>query len=785
MKRKLWIFVISLAVVIALAGVWLLDIPNWKTLDEQLLTHLQSAAVVYDRDGNEAFSLYGAQKRRNVSIDELPAHVPQAFVAAEDQRFYSHNGVDVRRIFGAALNNIKSGSLGEGASTITQQLIKLTHLSSEKTFRRKVTEARLAIQAERVYTKDQILEMYMNVAYFGSGAYGIDMAAETYFDKRAAELTVAEAALLAGLLKSPNSYSPKNSPEKALQRRDYVLGEMLECGYITQDGYDAAKASELRLAEDTGAGVTGWYRDAVISEATEILQISPDELLGGGYRIDTALDMSMQRAADACMADETAFPAQGVEGALIAVDPLDGGVLAVCGGRSDETRMALNRALDSRRQPGSAIKPISVYAAAIDAMGYLPSDFIDDTQQVFDDGYMPRNAGDNYYGLVTLRTALSKSLNVATVALADEIDVAAMRNYARRFGIPVDNDDASLSFALGSMTYGVTPAELAGAYSSLANGGTGVDVHLITQITDSTGAVVYRHQAQGERIIAEETAAMLTDMLTTAAQQGSAKALSSAGVPVAGKTGTVSQEGGTRDVWTIAYTPDACISVWMGYDSADEGIMPESTSGSGYAARMAAAWLGAVSDELSGAEFAVPDTLVRAQLDRISLEEEHVALLAGEHTPDGEAVSEIFPADRLPAQTSARYEAPGGVLDAELDTNGLGMPVITFTAAQSGMEYMVMRHQDGQIVCVATLSGDAGEKLSYTDGDASLLSAAEYQIVARQMNLYGKGTLLTDAESVLLRFEPLMAKIGGIGGDGAPEVAAPEDTAAPEALFGG
>lgn len=781
MKRKLWMIVGSAAVVLLLAGVWLLDIPNWKSLDKNMLEHLQSSSVVYDRDGNEAFSLYGAQKRRIVSIDELPDHVHQAFVAAEDQRFYSHPGIDIRRIFGAALNNLRSGSLAEGASTITQQLIKLTHLSSEKTFRRKITEARLAMQAERVYTKDKILEMYMNVVYFGSGAYGIDAAAETYFGKRAADLTVAEAATLAGVIKSPNSYSPKNSPEKALQRRDYVLGEMLECGYIDDAQYALAKGSALQLAEIDETGITGWYRDAVIAEATDLLQISTEELLGGGYRIDTALDMDMQRQADTCMANDAAFPAAGVEGALIAVDPADGGVLAVCGGRSDDTRMALNRALDSRRQPGSVIKPISVYAAAIDAMGWLPSDFLDDTQRVFADGYMPRNANDSYHGQVTLRTALSKSLNVATVSLADQIGVAAMRNYARRFGVPVENDDASLAFALGSMTYGVTPAEMAGAYASLANGGQSVDVHLITKITDKRGNVAYQWKNSQQRVVSAETAAMITDMLATAAQDGSARALGTLGIPVAGKTGTVSQENGTRDIWNVAYTPDACVAIWMGYDSADQGTMPESASGSGYPAKMAAAWLSGVADSLSGRDFALPATLERAALDRVSMEEDHIALLAGEHTPQDEQLMEIFPTNRMPTQVSRRYEAPGGVMQAAISTNGLGYPVITFTAAQNGMEYLIMRHQDGQIDCLTALTGSAGETLQYTDSDASLLSAADYQIVTRQQNLYGRGTLLTNDGDTMLHFEPLMVRIGGIDGT-------PQATSVPmqseEALFG-
>ena len=763
MKRNIWIGIGVAALALLLAGIWALDIPHWKKLDTQLLTHLQSASVVYDRDGKEAFSLYGTQKRRLVSLDELPEYVSQAFVAAEDQRFYQHHGVDIRRIFGAALNNLRAGSLREGASTITQQLIKLTHLSSEKTFSRKLQEAWLALQAERVYNKEEILEMYVNVVYFGNGAYGIDMAAETYFGKRASELSLSEAALLAGIIKSPNSYAPNVAMEKAINRRDYVLASMEKSGFITADAAEAARGESIRLAEAPAKNLSGWYRDLVIREAADALQLSTGEVLGGGYRIYTALDPQMQLQADQCMADDGSFPAEGVQGALIAVDTGDGGIRAVSGGRSDEARMGLNRATDSLRQPGSAIKPISVYAAAIDSGGWLPSDFVDDTQRVFAGGYMPRNAGDHYYGEVTLRTALSKSLNVATVSLANQLGVPAIRNYARRFGLDVERDDASLSFSLGSMTYGTSPATLAAAYAALANGGTSVQPHAIERILDASGNEVYCFEANGQRAVSAETAALLTDMLVTAATEGTARALSEVGIPVAGKTGTVSQGSGTRDLWTIAYTPDVSVAVWMGYDSTANGTMPEAASGSQYPAKLAARWLSGVKTRLSAQSFELPATLARVELDRVSLEEDHQALLATEYTPADERTVELFYADRQPVQMSARYEAPIAVRDARLSTNAAGQPVIKFLAMQRDMEYLIMRTQDGRTQCIATLTGEPGDTLSCIDGDVSLLTDAEYRIVTRQGGLYEKGTLLTE-EAAVLRFEPLAGQLLSLPG---------------------
>lgn len=754
-KKKILIFS---AAAIAVFAVWLLDLPNRKTLDRSLLEHMQSTSVVYDRQGNEAFPLYGSQTRHLVDIRSLPAHVPLAFIAAEDQRFFEHGGIDVRRIFGALLSNLRQGELAEGASTITQQLIKLTHLSGEKTFRRKLQEARLAVQAERIYTKEEILQMYMNVIYFGSGAYGIEAAAQTYFGKPAAEISISEAALLAGIIKAPNHYSPASHPEKALQRRDYVLAQMEKCGFIDSSQQQAAAAEPVSLAESQEMGITGWYRDAVIGEAARVLGLSGSEILGGGYRIETSLDVSMQQQMDLCMAQSENFPGEGVQGAMIAVNPADGGILAVSGGRSDDIRMALNRALHSRRQPGSVLKPVSVYAAAVDARGMLPSDFTDDTRRVFSGGYFPRNAGDNYYGTVTLRTALSRSLNVAAVSLAEQIGLPAVRSYAERFGIPLDDDDSGLALALGSMTYGVTPAEIAGAYASLANSGISVEPHVISRISDSAGNTIYQYQESRQRILSKESAALIADMLRTAASEGSAHALVSAGIPVAGKTGTVAEQNGTRDIWTAAFTPDISLCVWMGYDSADDGAMPQDASGSGYPAKMAAQYLQRIKNQLSGNDFSLPDTLAAVDLDRISLQEEHTVLLAGENTPSSEIIREIFPKAKLPTRISDRYSLPDGRVNANLSVNAAGKPVIRFTAVQNGMEYLLLRHQGGHISRIAALTAAKGETVEYTDSEASLLSAAEYQIIICRPAANASQSPITRQAEGLLRFEPAAAK---------------------------
>ena len=413
LKRK-WVRWSILGAVAALliALVVLLEPWGWQKLDLDRLTQLNQTSIVYDASGERAGSLYGSENRVYVTLDKIPLHVQQAFIAAEDQRFYEHPGVDVVRMFGALWHDIRTMSLEQGASTITQQLIKLTHLSGEKTLSRKAQEAVLALQLERQMDKDDILERYLNVVNFGRGAYGIEAAANSYFGKSAGELTLAEGALLAGVIKSPSNYAPHLEPENAVERRDLILQTMADCGYITQAEADEAQteALELHLSEESAR--YGWYLDAAATEAQEKLGISRDELLTGGYAIYTALDTGAQTAAEELFENGANFPDPAADGtpaqaALVAENVENGEIVALVGGRTYDVRLGLNRATQIRRQPGSAIKPVSAYAAAIEGYGYLPTSFVDDTPRVFAGGYQPGNAGGNYYGEVTLREALS------------------------------------------------------------------------------------------------------------------------------------------------------------------------------------------------------------------------------------------------------------------------------------------------------------------------------------------------------------------------------------------
>ncbi|MBR1560295.1 MAG: PBP1A family penicillin-binding protein [Clostridia bacterium] len=763
MRKYIKWAILAVAAALLTALILALDVPHWQRLDVSKVRAAAGATEVFDMNGDRAGTLTGRENRRWVSLDQVPADVQEAFIAAEDLRFYRHHGVDFYRVFGALWHDLKTMSFAQGASTITQQLIKLTHLSSAKSLSRKAQEIALALQLEKVMDKREILEAYLNTIYFGHGAYGIEAAADVYFDKTASELTVAEGALLAGIIKAPSTYAPHLDPEKSLKRRDGILSTMAEAGFITEDEAVTARAEGLKLAENAeDSRLYAWYMDAVLTEAAQVLDLSNDEVLTGGYAILTGLDLSMQSAAEALFTSEERFPAAASDGtpvqaSLIALDSMTGEVRAVVGGRSYDVALGLNHATQIRRQPGSAFKPVSTYAAAIDAYGFVPSSTVEDTPRTFDGGYAPRNAGGASYGTVTLREALSRSLNIATVDLADLIGTDALRQYAQRFGIPLSDRDVNLSLALGALTDGVSPEVLGGAYCALANGGLRVTPHFIREIRDAAGHAVYRADAAQPRAVQASTAYMLTDMLKTAARSGSARALKASGVPVAGKTGTVSDEatGGTRDIWTVAYTPELATAVWMGFDQPDKShMLPSSEGGSGYPARLCAAFLKAVSDDLSGRDFKKPKAVKAALVDRLALEQEHLALLTTGDTPTEYTATELFHADDVPDAYSDNWSAPRMVAELKLLTGPGETPVLSFTPRESNVEYQLLRRSGGETKEIAVLSGEPGQEVRFTDTAHDLSQPADYALMPRNALLFAAGTLASGPQSPSVHYAP-------------------------------
>ena len=752
--RNLLLTLLLLAAGTLTAGYFLFDVGDWQTLDLKKITGAPQTGAIYDRDGNYVAAIQSAEHRVPVPLSQIPKEVQSAFLAAEDLRFYQHPGFDPIRILGALAQNLRSRDYSEGASTITQQLVKLSHLSTKKTIARKLEEVYLAVQLERRCTKDEILEMYLNYVYFGRGAYGIEAAAQAYFGIPASELTAAQGASLAAIIKAPSLYAPHLHPENNVQRQRYILKTMQENGLLTQGRYLAALEQDVTpvpAAEKTAA--YGWYVDAVLDEAEKLLSVQSETLLGGGYRVYTALDTRQQDIIDEQFLSASNFPAKAGDGtvpqaAMASVDVKTGAVRALVGGREYQVQRGLNRATQLRRQPGSSLKPLAVYAPAIESYGYMTASVLNDTPQKFGN-YSPRNSGNLYYGNVTIRTAIKNSLNVAAVSLLNRIGVQAARDYLTKTGIELDDRDADLALALGAMTYGVSPVQLAAAYAPFANGGVFHAPYLIERIEDSAGNEVYAHTVTEERVITPQTAYLMTSLLQSVTSSGTGAKLSQAGTPVAGKTGTVNmQGGGNRDIWMAAYNSEISTAFWMGFDQPDKNHKFQSwVSGGDYTAALATKFFRACYEGRDKPKFAETDGLVWLKIDKKAIEWAGEPMLATSNTPAAYSYSEVFLASNHPDKKSNVWAAPRTPRSFYVTHNGSGNPVLVITTADAGL-YRIQRDAIGECIILNELYGSAGETLYYTDKKAKVGVEYTYRIIPINSELLENGILMEGTQAV-------------------------------------
>lgn len=698
--------------------------------------------------------LRGSENRIIVSLDEIPLHTRQAFIAAEDLRFYDHRGIDVYRILGALRSNLKSGSLAEGASTITQQLAKLTHLSAEKTIRRKLEEINLAFQIEKVYNKDEILAMYLNTVYFGRGAYGIQAAAQAYFGVDAEELTLNQSASLAAIIKAPSIYAPHISPSNNRSRRQYILSVMAENGFISQEEKQAALDESIWvLAQEAEKQLYSWYIDEALRESAELLDLSADEVIQGGFKIYTAYDARLQTIADEVYADSSFFPAAASDGtpiqsAMAVVDTNNGAVLAMIGGRDYTVRRGLNRATQMRRQPGSALKPLAVYGPALE-LGYTTASVLLDEKTSFG-GYTPRNAGDRYYGLVTMRTAIRNSLNTTAVRLLEEIGLDASIQYLNKMGIPTRNSDRNLSLALGSMTYGVTPVELAAAYVPYANGGIYHQPYCVERIETVDGSNVYERKDSGKQVLSAQNAFLMTSLLQSVVSSGTGTRMLAANTPIAGKTGTVSMTGGNRDIWMTAYTPEISVAVWMGYDQTDaKHKISNGITGGRNTASLAAAFFKKAYADREKPDFSQPDGLVWLTLDKRALTSRGSIMLASDKTPKEYRLSEVFAASNRPYAVSDIWQAPDAPSSFYVAHNASGYPELHFKAS-SDARYRIQRDSVGESVILTEMIASSGQALSFLDSTAQAGILYTYRIIPIHEELLQQGVWLEGKQAVQL-----------------------------------
>lgn len=630
-------------------------LPAW---DPQQLSGAKTT-MLYDDKEQVVARLHAEENRTEVKLDKVPQDLIDAFVSTEDKDFYKHHGVNFKGIARAALYNIQSRDLtGQGASTITQQLARNAFLSFDKRWERKVKEIIIAFKLEAAYSKDEILCMYLNKINFGAGAYGVQAAANTYFGKDVSQLNLAECALLAGLPQSPSAYNPFQYYDRAKARQEIVLNNMLNCGYIDAAQAQAAKETELVFKQANNENTRyGYYIDSVIDEAIAILasnKLSSDPnnaVYRGGLRIYTSMSADVQQYAEELYANKVNFPQESkggntVQSAMVLIDHSTGKVKSVIGGRSYERKRGFNRATSAYRQPGSSIKPLAVYGPALEN-GYMPCYILNDAPISFKIGntiWSPQNYDGKYRGPVTMRTAVQWSLNVCAVQMLDQVGIRKSFDFARSLGLPLvdapNKNDLSLSpLSLGGLTRGVTPLQMAGAYATFANGGVYCKPHFINKIVDSQGIEIYRYKPQDKRVMSEEAAWMMGDMLQTVCNAGTGTNARVPGVVTAGKTGTTEEH---KDSWFCGFTPGFAAAVWMGYDS-DYAMRGE--SGGGYPARMFRAVLQKAHQDYKVSPLKRPAGIVRVAVCSLSGKK------PSSQCPEEFIVSDYCSKDFLPKET--------------------------------------------------------------------------------------------------------------------------------------
>ncbi|MCK8818100.1 PBP1A family penicillin-binding protein [Natroniella sulfidigena] len=632
------------------------------------------STTIYTADGEVLTRLY-EQDRVYAPLSEVPEDLENAIVAIEDDRFYDHYGIDVRGILRALSVNLRHRATVEGASTITQQLAKNALLTPERLYSRKLQEMYIALQFERKYTKDEILEFYLNEIFLGHSVYGVQNAANFYFNKDVDELTLAESALIAGLPRAPNYYSPYRNPDEAIRRRNVVLNRMLEQGYITAEEAEKASQEELNLEQgeedDNNDNIAPYFVEHIRKELLD--EFGARKVYTGGLEVHTSLDLEMQKQAEETVkqAIESGEIPTGEEGesqpqlSLITLDPHTGYIKSMIGGRNNDQ---FNRATQAYRQPGSAFKPFVYTEAVKDGAG--TGTVVDDTPKEYRtdldgrDSWIPRNVNDQYLGPTTLRTGLARSINVMTVRLLDEVGISNTMQTAREMGIRnIIPEDRNLSLALGGLTKGVSPLEMATAYGTLATGGIKAEPIAITKVLDNRGNEIYNNPPSKDIVLEQSEAYLVTDMLKSAVARGpdiwGTGWRAYLGRPAAGKTGTTSNYS---DAWFVGYTPDLVTSVWLGEDSPkrmeypqrdDEGNVITDDNGnpqteiiaSGHAAQLWGDYMRNVVQGRPVAEFERPNNIITKEINSKS------GQLPGPYCPEHTITDELFIEGTEPTET--------------------------------------------------------------------------------------------------------------------------------------
>ncbi len=664
------ILALAALIVVAAAFIAYTVITRNAKLDESRLTNYGQSITVCDTDGREITSASPSAKRKSVKLEDLNDYTIEAFIASEDRTFFRHNGLNYKRMAKAVLTNITSRSFKEGASTISQQLIKNTHLSGDKTINRKLKEIKLTRELEKKFSKQQILEMYLNTIYFGHNCYGLESAAEFYFDATADNLTLEQSATLAGLLTSPNNLSPFKNPEKCVAKRNLVLKCMADCGYISGQTYRTAATTPLGAKESNSSDGIDCYLNAVLDELEE-LEIDHYKL-ADGCKIITYLDAGLQKF---IQSNEYA------EDAAVLITGNDGGVKAW-----------FSTAGNIRRQPGSTIKPLLVYAPAIEEKLICPATKILDEKVNFG-GYSPENHDKKYHGYVTAEESLAKSYNIPAVKTLNALTIDKANSYAKRMGIELDEDEKYLSLALGGMKYGLTLGELCEKYRAFPCGGEYTPTKFIKCITLNNGKKIYSADQKKVKVFSEGTCSLINDMLIQTVQNGTAKKLKELPFDVAAKTGTCGTAEGNTDAYCITYTSRDCIGVWLG----SSHNTPSAVTGGGDCARLSRSILEKLYEENKPGRLDCSTGTISVDIDAEEYSLNNRIMLADDIAPKLAVKSIKVAQDAAPREKSHKFSSPTIKKPAISTKNNTVFIELCQTKYYS---YIIKRRYNGLVVTV-------------------------------------------------------------------------------------
>ena len=725
---KITLIILSILAILTLISivcglVYILSLNSKLEFDRNKLEVANIRLDIYDNNNK----IINENDSKSIRLSELNDYTVSAFLSIEDKEFYNHNGLNYKRIMGAFVNNIKTKSLSQGASTISQQLIKNTHLTNEKTFSRKIKEMILTMKMENSMTKDEILETYLNVIYFGESAFGIEQASNVFFNKSAKELNISESATLAGIIKSPLYYSPIYNYENAISRRDLVLKEMKEDYLITEEEYDSAISSKINLSLNSKAksNYNNLYIKQTYDEAIKILKISEKEIGMNGIKIYTYQDEDRQKYLEELIMNDNYYVENKygniADGLSVIIDNKTGGIIAYAG-RSEYDLVNI------KRQPGSAIKPPLVYAPALE-YGYISpiTPILDEKIDI--DGYSPNNLGNKLHGYVSASECVAQSLNIPAVKLMNYVGIDKCKEFASKSNIYFSDSDNGYAIALGGFTDGIKLIDLANSYMPYSNNGEIKDAKFIKKIVSKSGKVLYQNKETSRIVMGSDTAYLMHSMLIDGVKTGTSRALKNLPFEVAGKTGTVciKDRNDNTDAISVAYTSNHTMATWFGNTTLkEEYILPSSNNGGTFATYIIRDMFKEMYKDNSPKELCMPDTVEEVYIDINELNDNHIVELAVDTCPDRYKLKTIVSKRYMPNVSIDNYKD----FDITNYTVNLRNDVVNISFdAKDYIEYKIIKISNNKESILDVITNKNGT-INYQDKDIESNQIYNYKIYA-------------------------------------------------------